>query len=159
MPEMLGMVARTPAEHAAPWLRLFEPRFSEHPRDARIPVGAMRRRAVLRIEELVDEPPHPFKTCDHPFPALVCTIAEAHHPFVREARVIGDLLQRFLTDGGQPWLRRRRDLPHQQFLPVREQELTRDGLGEIAIRLLDQQTIAKVESIAMKSECVGVAAL
>src|SRR5205823_11941499 len=45
------------------------------------------------------------------------------------------------------------------FLPVREQELARDGLREIAIRLLDQQAVAEIQSVAMEGERVGIAAL
>src|SRR5215472_6195832 len=65
MPEMLGMMAAAAAQDAAARLRLFETRFVEHARDARIPFGTMRRRAVFRIEQLVDEAPHPFKAGDH----------------------------------------------------------------------------------------------
>jgi hypothetical protein len=44
-------------------------------------------------------------------------------------------------------------------LPRGEQQVPRDGPRKIAIRLLDQQAVAKVEHVAVEGERIAVAAL
>src|SRR5438552_17159971 len=98
MPEMLGMMAGAAAENAASRLRQIEPCLAKCARDARIPFGTVRRRAIFRIEQLVDEAPHPVEAEDHARAAFFRTVAKAHHPFVGEARMIGDFLHRLRAD-------------------------------------------------------------
>ena len=83
---------------------------------------------------------------------------EPHRPLVREPHMIGDFLHRFLRDRGELRIGRVAHFAQQQFLPVGEQELPRDGLGEIAVRLLDQKAVAEIEHVAMKGERIGIAA-
>ena len=73
--------------------------------------------------------------------------------------MIGDFLHRLARDVGQRGIRRGGDLLQQQLLPVREQELARDGLREIAVGLLDQKTVLEIEHVAKEREFVRVTPL
>ncbi len=72
--------------------------------------------------------------------------------------MIGDFLHALLRDSGQLRIRRTAHFAQQQLVPVREQNLSGNGLREIAVRLFDQKAVVEIEHVAAKGQRIGIAA-
>ena len=70
--------------------------------------------------------------------------------------MVGDFLDRLGGDFAQCLIARLRERRVEKMLECRDQQMARDGPGEIAIGLLDQQAIAVIEHVAVECERVGV---
>ena len=112
---------------------------------------------LVDLEQLGNEAPAPVETVGHAPSALLGPVAEPDRPVGGQFAVIGDFLDALGGDRRDPLVGRLFQPLIEHVLPGREQQLPGDGLGEIAIWLLDQQAIFPIEHVAVEGELVGVA--
>ncbi len=95
----------------------------------------------------------------HPRVRLVGAVAQPDHPVARALDVIRDLLRALGGDVGDARVARARQRPQREQVPCVEQELARDRVGVVAVRLLDEQQVAEFVAVAEERELVlGAAA-
>src|SRR2546423_6901534 len=91
--------------------------------------------------------------------ALLRPVAELEHPLRTVAHVIPGFLERLRCDRGDLGVRALPQRVQQHDREDVEQELASDGVGEVALRQLDELAVAKVHSLAEIRERVLVAPL
>ena len=114
---------------------------------------------LVDLEQLGDETPAPVEPVAHALRALLGAVAEPHRPFRGELAMIGDFLDRLGGELAQELVRRTRQPLQQHVLPGGIEQVPGDGLGEVAVGLLDQEAVAEIENVAVEGERVAVAAL
>ena len=87
--------------------------------------------------------------------ALIRAVAQPDHQVRAPLPVVGHLLDRFLGDLGEASLRRVLERIQHRVVPGIEQELPHQGLGEVAVGLLDQQDVAELRGVAQIGQVVG----
>ena len=85
-------------------------------------------------------------------------VAQAHDQVAAAAQVVGHFLERLFGDFGDALVATTGQALHQEVVPGVEEELAHQGVGVVAVGLLDQQQVAEVVRVAQEGQLVLVAA-
>ena len=147
------MFGAAPGEHGRDCRAIFVLEVARIGRDAAVD---RRLQPLVDLEQLGDEAPVPVEPFGHAPRALLGPVAEPDRPLGRKFPVIGDFLHRLVRELDQEAVARLRQPLQQHVLPGRIEQVPRDRLGEVAVRLLDQQAIAEVEHVPVKRELIAI---
>ena len=111
-------------------------------------------RGGVRIEQLTDEGPHRVESPLHPLVRERGSEPEAIEPLHAVIQVVVDLFGRLRRDRRQRRIGRGRECAVERIEVDRGDELTGDGVGEVAVRTLEQLPIAEFRLVAEVGEFV-----
>ena len=153
---MLAVAPAFSAALAAALGRLPQCRPGENLVDRRVELCAQARRVdaearggdlaveIVGLDQLRDMGPEVVERGLRLVPALVRAVAEADHPFAGVAQMISHLARRAGRDSGGLGIVRAGEPLIERRGVGGEEEMARHGVGEIAVRLLDDQRVAVV---------------
>ena len=113
-------------------------------------------KALVDLEQLGNEAPVPVEPFGHPAPAFLGSIAKADRPFGRKLAMIGDFLHCLVREFAKEAIARLLEPMEKHVLPGGIEQVPRDRLGKVAVRLLDKEAVPEVENVAVKGELIAV---